>query len=129
MKKFSVWIFTLIPLAAALALAADLIPKHGFDLSWSPRARFHGTWASAKLLALGIVVALIAQNALKKEKRWAWWAMVTYVVIGMGGMIPAILWHGEGPPAGPLVMIGTMVTLMVVALMGSAKTVFSSNVE
>ena len=126
MKKFAVWVFTIIPLLAALALAIDLIPKHGFDLSWPDHARFHATWASAKFLALGIVVALIAQNALKKAERWAWWAMLTYLLIGMGGIVPAMLWHGDGPPTRPLVMVSIMVVLMVIALFGSAKVVFSS---
>ena len=126
MSKFAVWVFTIIPLLAAVALATDLIPKHGFDLSWSDHARFHATWASAKFLALGIVVALIAQNALKKAERWAWWAMLTYLLIGVGGFVPAMLWHGDEPPTRPLVMIGIMIVLMVIALIGSAKTVFSS---
>ena len=126
MSKFAVWVFTIIPLLAAVALATDLIPKHGFDLSWSDHARFHATWASAKFLALGIVVALIAQNALKKAERWAWWAMLTYLVIGVGGFVPAMLWHGDGPPTRPLIMIGIMIVLMVIALIGSAKIVFSS---
>jgi len=126
MSKFAVWVFTIIPLLAAVALATDLIPKHGFDLSWSDHARFHATWASAKFLALGIVVALIAQNALKKAERWAWWAMLTYLLIGVGGFVPAMLWHGDGPPTRPLVMIGIMIVLMVIALIGSAKIVFSS---
>ena len=126
MNKFTVWVFTIIPLLAAVALATDLLPKHGFDLSWSDHARFHATWASAKFLALGIVVALIAQNALKKTERWAWWAMLTYLLIGVGGFVPAMLWHGDGPPTRPLVMISIMIVLMVIALIGSAKIVFSS---
>jgi uncharacterized membrane protein len=126
MNKFSVWVFTLVPLIAAVALAADLIPKHGFDLSWPEHARFHATWASAKFLALGIIVALIAQNAFKRAERWAWWSMLLYLVVGVGGMIPAILWHGDGPPTRPLVMIVIMVVLMVIALFLSAKTAFSN---
>ncbi|MFT5111007.1 MAG: hypothetical protein ACI8XU_002119 [Kiritimatiellia bacterium] len=124
MNKFAVWVFTIVPLLAA-ALATDLIPKHGFDLSWSGHARFHATWASAKFLALGIIVALIAQNALINSARWAWWAMLTYLLIGIGGMVPAMLWHGDGPPTRPLVMIGIMVVFMVIALLGTAKSVFS----
>ncbi|MBT8085267.1 MAG: hypothetical protein KJN72_08580 [Woeseia sp.] len=126
MKQYSVWVFTVVPLLAALALAADLIPKHGLDQSWSGHARFHATWAAAKFLALGIVVALIAQNAFKKEERWAWWAMATYLFIGIGGIIPAMVWHGDGPPTRPLVMTGIMALLMLVALIVSAKNVFSS---
>ena len=126
MSKFAVWVFTLVPLIAAVALAADLIPKHGFDLSWSGHARFHATWASAKFFALGIIIALIAQNAFKKAERWAWWTMLIYLVVGIGGMIPAMLWHGDGPPTRPLVMIGIMVVLMIIALALSAKTTFSS---
>ena len=126
MKKFAVWVFTIIPLLAAVALAVDLIPKHGFDMSWPDHARFHATWASAKFLALGIVVALIAQNALKKAERWAWWAMLSYLVIGMGGIVPAMLWHGDGPPTRPLIMVSIMAAFMIVALVGSAKIVFSS---
>jgi len=125
MSKFTVWVFTIVPLLAAVALAADLIPKHGFDLSWSDHARFHATWASAKFLALGIVVALIAQNALKKAEPWAWWAMLTYLLIGVGGFVPAMLWHGDGPPTRPLVMIGIMIVLMGIALIRSAKIIFS----
>jgi hypothetical protein len=126
MNKFAVWVFTIIPPLAAVALAMDLIPKHGFDLSWPDHARFHATWASAKFLALGVVVALIAQNALVKAERWAWWAMLAYLLIGIGGMVPAILWHGDGPPTRPLVMISIMVVFMVIALLGSAKKVFTS---
>lgn len=125
MIRFAVWTFTIVPLIAALALAMDLIPKHGFDLSWSSHARFHATWAAAKFLALGIVVAFIAQNALKNAERWAWWAMVVYVAIGVGGLVPSMLWHaGGGPPARPLIMTGVLAVIMVVALIGSAKTVF-----
>ena len=126
MSQFAVWVFTLVPLIAAVALAADLIPKHGFDLSWSEHARFHATWASAKFFALGIIIALIAQNAFKKAERWAWWTMLIYLVVGIGGMIPAMLWHGDGPPTRPLVMIGIMVVLMIIALALSAKTTFLS---
>lgn len=121
MKKFSVWVFTLVPLAAAVALALDLIPKHGFDPSWPEHARFHATWASAKFLALGLVVALIAQNAFRRGERWAWWAMATYLVIGVGGMIPAMLWHRDGPPLRPLIMTGVMALLMLIALIGTAR--------
>ena len=126
MNRFAVWVFTLIPLLAAAALAADLIPKHGFDLSWPEHARFHATWASAKFLALGIVVALVAQNAFKQGERWAWWTMLIYLVVGIGGMVPAMLWHGDGPPTRPLIMVGVFTVLMVVALILSAKTAFSS---
>ncbi len=120
MKTFSVWVFTLVPLAAAIALAADLIPKHGFDASWSDHARFHATWAAAKFAALGIIVALIAQNAFKKGERWAWWAMAAYLVVGLGGLFPAMLWQGDGPPLRPLMMIAVMVAVLFVALVGSA---------
>ena len=129
MNKFSVWVFTLVPLIAAAALAIDLIPKHGFDLSWSGHAKFHATWASAKFFALGIIVALVAQNAFKKTERWAWWVMLVYLVVGIGGMIPAILWHGDGPPTRPLVMIGIMVVLMIIAMALSAKTTFSTETD
>lgn len=121
MKTFSVWVFTIIPLIAAVALIADLIPKHGLDQSWPDHARFHATWAAAKFLALGVVIALIAQNAFRKGERWAWWAMACYLVVGIGGMIPAIIWHGDGPPLRPLIMIGVMTVLMGIALVGSAK--------
>lgn len=125
MKTFSIWVCTLVPLLAALALAADLIPKHGFDESWSDHARFHATWASAKFLALGIIVALIAQNAFKKEEKWAWWAMVIYLIIGVGSMVPAMIWQGDGPPLRPLVMSGIMALLMIIALAGTAKDFFA----
>lgn len=127
MKTFSIWIFTLVPLIAAMALALDLIPKHGFDASWSDHARFHATWAAAKFLALGVIVALIAQNAFRRQEPWAWWAMAIYLVVGIGGLVPAILWHGDGPPARPLVMIAVMVLLMTVALIGSARATFGNN--
>ncbi len=122
MRQFAVWVFTLVPVIAAVALAADLIPKHGFDASWSAHAKFHATWAAGKFLALGIIVALIAQNALKREEPWAWWAMTAYLLIGIGGLLPAMLWHGDGPPTRPLIMIGIMVGLMLVALIGTART-------
>lgn len=126
MNKFAVWVFTLLPLLAAAALAFDLIPKHGFDMSWSGHARFHATWASAKFFALGLVVAMIAQNAFKRNEQWAWWAMLIYLVVGVGGILPAMLWHGDGPPMRPLIMIGVMAALMVVALSVSAKSMLSS---
>lgn len=125
MIKFAVWVFTLVPLVAATALAFDLIPKHGFDMSWSDHARFHVTWASAKFFALGIIVSLIAQNAFKSAERWAWWAMLIYLVVGVGGMLPAILWHGGAPPIRPLIMIGIMAALMVAALVLSVRESFS----
>lgn len=127
MNKFSVWVFTLVPLVAAVALAADLIPKHGFDMSWSEHARFHATWASAKFFSLGLIVALVAQTAFKQGEQWAWWAMLIYLVVGVGGMFPAMLWHGDGPPARPLIMVGIMVVLMVLSLVFSAKTMFSTD--
>jgi uncharacterized membrane protein len=125
MKGFSVWVFTIVPLVAAIALAVDLIPKHGFDAAWSDHAKFHVTWAAAKFIALGIVVALIAQNAFKRDESWAWWAMATYLVIGVGGLLPAIMWHGDGPPVRSMIMIAIMIVLMVVALIGSAKACLS----
>ena len=55
--------------------------------------------------------------------------MLIYLVIGVGGMIPAILWHGDSPPTRPLLMIGILVVLMVVELFLSAKTAFSTNLS
>jgi hypothetical protein len=55
--------------------------------------------------------------------------MLIYLVVGIGGMIPAMLWHGDGPPTRPLVMIVIMVVLIVIGLAFSAKTIFSSEIS
>lgn len=129
MKNFSVWIFTLVPLIAAITLAADLLPNHGIDETWPNHAKFHATWAAAKFLALGVIVALVAQNALKSQETWAWWVMAVYLVVGFGGQLPAVLWHGDGPPMKALMMIGVLVLLMFVALVGSAREIFSKHTQ
>ena len=118
------WLFTVLPLIAASSLLFAAIPEHGMDPDWPAHARFHVIWASLKFLALGIMAAIISRTAFVAGNRWSWWALTTYVVVGVGGLFLAMIWQGGAPPLRALIMVSIMTGLMALGLILTADIGF-----
>lgn len=97
--KAASWVFIAASVYGIVSPFADLIPKHAFDEAWPAHARFHVTWAAAKLLALSLLTALIAWFPFRRGERWSWFALGVIALLGIGGLVVASLWHMSGPPA------------------------------
>ena len=76
------WLCGLPGLYGVIAPFAMLMPNHGFDKSWPSHARFHITWASGKLFALGINQMLLAWIPLRRRQGWSWFALASNYVFG-----------------------------------------------
>jgi hypothetical protein len=76
------WLCGLPGAYGVIAPFVTIIPNHVLDKSWSAHARFHATWASGKLLALGICQILLAAYPLRARERWSWFALASNFVFG-----------------------------------------------
>lgn len=124
--RIASWVFLAASIYGIVSPFADLIPKHALDASWPAHARFHVTWAAAKLLALALLTALIAWYPFRRGERWSWFALLIITVLGIGGLVAASLWHMSGPPAHLYLIAAASLAAMLGALWMTRREVFGA---
>ena len=118
------WIFVVMAFILAVQGVVDVLPRHGFDQSWSDHARFHITWATASKVGFCLTAGIIALIPLRKAERWSWWVLLVFTVFGNMSLIPAAIWQGSGPRAGFEIPIAIGFVALLVALILSFRVGF-----
>jgi len=93
------WLSVPPALCALLLPFTHLIPSHAFDKSWPDHARYHLTWAAAKLFALGINQLFLIAFPLRGKEQWCWFAMASNLIFGgLSILVASHIQHGPIPP-------------------------------
>lgn len=121
------WVFLAASIYGVVAPFADLIRKHALDATWPAHARFHVTWAAAKLLALALLTVLIAWFPFRRGEPWSWFALLIITVLGIGGLVAASLWHMSGPPVQLYAIAAGSLLAMLVALAATWRVIFGES--